>query len=338
MTEPSLQPAPALPPEEVLEPDLEIIDPHHHLWDHIEPAYLLDDLLADTASGHRVTETVYVECGWRWDETAHPRSLVPLPEVSTVTALAAESRRRGGARIAGIVGPVDLRLGSEAGRTLDEARAIAGDLLVGVRQASAWDESDQVIQHRTRPGPGLLASAAFGAGLAEVASRGLTFDAWLYHPQLAELTGLAGRFPDTRFVLDHLGGPLSMGPYLGRAAEVERDWRASMRELARRENVVVKLGGVGMAMMLAQAHRRARPLSSAEIAREWGPRLLWCIETFGVDRCMFESNFPVDRATCSYRMLWNAFKLTVSGASIDEKAALFRGTAQATYGLRKEAR
>lgn len=315
--------------EDVLDQELEITDPHHHLWDHLEPTYLLDDLLRDMADGHRVTESVYVECGWKWDFDQRRPERVPLPEVRTVAALAREARQRGGGAIRGIVAHVDLRNDAETVvRGLEESTAAADGLLVGIRHATAWDASPEVFRHRTRPSPGLLADPDVRRGLAEIARRDLTFDAWVYHPQLAEVAAVAAALPQLRIVVDHLGSPLAVGPYAARPAEVEADWRQGLRVLARYPNVRLKLGGIGMSMMRADAGGRR---SSFDLARIWAPRITWCIELFGAQRCMFEGNFPVDSAACNYRELWNAFKLIAAGASDTEKAWLFRNTARTTY-------
>ena len=318
---------PALP---VLDPSLEIVDAHHHLGDKYDPPYFLDELLADVGAGHRVTQTIFVECGGGWPKGPN-QELVSIPEIEAVAAMAMESRARGGAQISGIVGHIDLRLGVPAtNRALDAASAAAQGLLVGIRHATAWDESPQLPTHRTNPGPALLGSETFRLGLAELARRNLAYDAWLFHPQLPELEAVAGRIPDLKIVVDHLGGPLGIGPYSPH--DVDADWRSSMSALARHENVFVKLGGIGMPLMVMSEHRGAT--ATAELlAKLWGDRISWCIDTFGPTRCMFESDFPVDRATCSYSTIWTTFKMISHDFSDSEKAALFHQTARDVYGL-----
>ena len=319
--------------DDILEPELEITDAHHHLWDHHDPVYLLDDLLADCASGHRVTKTVFVECGWSWDERPERPELAPVGEVRRVAQVAVESDRRGGAVVAAIVGFADLRFGDAAGDVLDQLTDAGAGRFVGVRQSSTWDASSAFRAHPTRPGPGLLSAPEFRRGFRQVAERGLTFDAWLYHTQLDELSALARAFPDVVVIVDHLGAPLRIGPYADREQEVREVWQSSMTDLASCPNVMVKLGGIGMAALAGEGPPDAAASTAQSLAQQWGDTIRWCIDQFGVERCMFESNFPVDRARVGYRDLWNAFKLIVADASADEKAALFRRTADRVYRI-----
>ena len=179
----------------------------------------------------------------------------------------------------------------------------------------------------------LLADPAFRAGFAALGRAGLSFDAWLYHPQIAGLTDLARAVPGVTIVLDHLGGPLGQGAYAGRREEVLEGWRSSMRDLAACPQVMLKLGGIGMPIFGLNFHEHPEATTSEELAAVWGPEIRWCIEQFGVERCMFESNFPVDKVSCSYAVLWNAFKRIVADASAAEKAALFHDTAAKAYRL-----
>ncbi len=319
--------------EDPLEPDIAIVDPHHHLWTHVEPPYLLEELHRDTGSGHRVTATVFVECGWAWDLQAADPVMVPVAEVAAVAELARQSDQGRGSPIAAIVGHADLRHGSDVGRALD-ALAEAGDgRFVGIRHATAWDADPAIPNHRTNPAPGLMGDPTWRRGFAELAVRGLTYDAWLYHPQIPELVELARAFPDVTMVCDHLGGPLGARSYAGRREEVLDATRASLEQLASCPNVALKLGGIGMALLGDGWHRRERPPTSAEIAASWGPFVRWCIDTFGPHRCMFESNFPVDRESCSYVVLWNAFKRMTQDLPEHGRAAVFSDTARRVYRL-----
>lgn len=320
--------------ETILDPELEIIDPHHHLADYFDPPYLLDDLLRDTGSGHNVTGTVFIECGWDWSESEGPSNASAVAEVQRVAASAAESLSRRGAVIRGIVGYADLRHGAAADLALDELAEAGDGKLVGIRHAALWDPTPGLFAHRSRPTEHLMGDETFRAGIARVARRNLTFDALVSHQQIPDVTELARAFPDTLIVLNHLGCPLSVGPYADHADEVFARWREAMVELQRNPNVFVKLGGIGMSVMrLRRPSDESTRATSADLAEAWGGHIRWCIDLFGPDRCMFESNFPVDRHTCEYNVLWNAFKLMVADASEAEKAALFRETARTAYSL-----
>lgn len=320
--------------EAILEPDLPICDPHHHLWDHPQHRYLLDELLADTGSGHNVVATVFVECMSMYRADG-PSQMRPVGETQFVNGIAAMSASGGygPTRVAaGIVGFADLTLGDRAGAVLD-AHIAASPRFRGIRHAAGWDASDAVRSSHTNPPPGLLLDAAFRRGFAALAKRGLTFDAWLYHPQIPELTDLAKAFPGTTIVLDHFGGPLGIGPYAGRRAEVFEFWKGAIRALAACPNVVAKLGGLVMALNGFGFHKRDRPPTSTELVgatRDWH---LHAIERFGVERCMFESNFPVDKVSASYPVLWNSFKRITASFTPAEKAALFHDTATRVYRL-----
>jgi predicted TIM-barrel fold metal-dependent hydrolase len=320
--------------EAILEPELPIVDAHHHLWrrDGAQP-YHLAELHADTGAGHRVEQTVFVECAWAY-RTDGLEALRPVGETEAVAEVAAASARRGGAEIAGIVGRADMALGDAVDEVL-AAHEVAGQgRFRGIRHATAYDPDPRVRRSHTKPPHGLLGDAQFRRGVARLAARGHSFDAWLYHPQIPELTALAQALPEAPIVLDHLGGPLAVGPYEGRRDEVVGSWRADMAALAACPNVTVKLGGIGMAVFGTPIERDdRRPLTSAELAAEWAGPILHVIEQLGPDRCMFESNFPVDKAACSYVTLWNAFKRIAAGASEPEKTALFSATARRVYRL-----
>ena len=317
--------------EEILEPDLPICDPHHHLWDHPDSRYLLDELLADTGSGHNVVSTVFMECMAMYRADG-PEALRPVGETEFVNGIAAMSASGGygdGRMCASIVGFVDLTL-PEAGAALD-AHMAASPRFRGIRHASGWDASEAVRNSHTNPTEGLLGDAAFRSGFAELGKRGLTFDAWMYHSQIRELVPLARAFPDQPIVLDHFGGPLGIGPYEGRRAEIFAAWKDDVAELARCENVVAKLGGLVMPINGFGFHKRDTPATSDELVAATRDYYLHMIDCFGADRCMFESNFPVDRQSCSYHVLYNSFKKIAAGCSAAEKAALFHDTAARVY-------
>jgi predicted TIM-barrel fold metal-dependent hydrolase len=319
--------------EPVLEPDLPIIDPHHHLWLRDGNTYLLPELLADIGTGHTIVATVFEECHamYRAHGAMEERSLGETEFVTGVAAMSA-SGVFGPARVcARMVGHVDLRLGVHAGALLERHLVASGGRFAGIRQSTAWDASDRI--HKVVPTPGMLADPAFRAGFAALAGLGLVFDAWVYHPQIPEVAALAEAFPATPIVLNHVGSPILGGPYAADRAAVFAHWRSAMAELARRPNVTVKLGALPIRLPGAGAAAKDMPPGSEEVAAAWRPWLETCIELFGADRCMFESNFPVQKRWCSYQVVWNAFKRIAAGASADQKAALFAGTAARVYGV-----
>ncbi len=340
-------------PEAILDPDLPIIDPHHHLWDRpflpparegghpfedvvrLTPRYLLDELRADAGSGHNVVGTVYGPFGafYRADAEA---AMAPVGEVEFVNGVAAMSASGiyGPLRAcAGIVGHADLLLGEGVARVLEAEIAAGGGRFRGIRHMVASDPDPAVLGPMAHTPGGLMAESRFREGFARLAPLGLTFDAWLLEPQLPGLIDLARAFPGQDIVLDHVGTPLGVGAYSGKLAERFDIWRENIRELAKSPKVTVKLGGLAMPFAgFPGLDGRARPGSQA-LADLWRPYIETCIEAFGPGRCMFESNFPVDRWGCDYATLWNAFKRIAAGASESEKADLFTGTARRFYGL-----
>jgi predicted TIM-barrel fold metal-dependent hydrolase len=329
----------ALVQEPTLEPDLPICDPHHHLWDQrlntVAPRYLFDAVLADVGSGHNVVSTVFVECGAMFTAGA-PQALAPIGETEFVNGIAAMSAsgNYGPARIAaGIVGTAYCWLGDAVAEVLDRQIAAGGGRFRGIRQGGAWHESAEIPNHRTNPAPGMYLDAKFRAGFKHLAPRGLSFEGWCYHTQIPALTDLARAFPDTVIVLDHFGGPLGVGPYAGRRDEVFAQWKQDIAPLAQCPNVVAKLGGIAMEVNGFAWHERARPPGSEELMQATRHYYEHTIELFGVQRCMFESNFPVEKVSCSYNVLWNSFKRLTTGFSAAEKAALFHDTAARVYRL-----
>lgn len=324
--------------EPVLEPELPIVDPHHHLWDFRNNRYMLDELLADTNSGHRVVATVFVECGsmYRGDG---PTALKPIGETEFVNGIAAQSAsgRYGATRAClGIVSFADLSLGAEVESVL-QAHVAASPRFRGIRHAAAFDRSEDIRKSHTNPPADLYGEKKFREGFAKLGAMGLSFDAWNYHHQIPALTGLARAFPYVTIVLDHFGGPLGIGPYEGKRAEIFAQWKKDIADLAQCPNVVAKLGGINMPVNGFGWHKRPKPATSDELVAATRDYYLYSIEKFGPHRCMFESNFPVDKASCSYAVLWNAFKKIAAGFNADEKAALFHGTAAKAYRLQLNA-
>jgi L-fuconolactonase len=331
--------------EEIIDPQLEICDPHHHLWDLADPTsaflsqmpikhYLLTQLLADLKAGHNVTSTVYIEAGAFYRADC-PAMLAPVGETEFANGIAAmgASGRYGQARPCdGIVARADLSVGAEVEAILEAHRRVAGDRLKGIRFTSAVDPSGAVPLASAGANRHLYANDSFRDGFGRLAQFGLTFDAWLYHVDIADLTDLAHAFPNQPIVIDHLATPIGIGHYAARRDEVFIEWRDALRELARCPNVSAKLGGFGMFMLGFDLPDR-HSVSSAQLADAWRPYLETAIEAFGDHRCMFESNFPVDSYACDYRTLWNAFKRIASGCTPEVKRRLFCENAVAFYGL-----
>jgi predicted TIM-barrel fold metal-dependent hydrolase len=325
----------ALRQEDVIDPERPIVDAHHHLWDRGGQRYMIEEITGDIASGHNIVATVYVDCRSMY-RAGGPEALRPVGEVEFANGVAAMSASGGygsTALCAGIVGHANLLLG-EAARAVLEAEIAAGNgRFRGIRHASAWDADASIGgNYSTRP-KGLLLDATFRKGFACLAPLDLSFDAWLFHPQIGELTDLARAFPDTRIVLDHCGGPIGVGSYANRRQEIFPVWQAQVREIAKCRNVVVKLGGLAMRLLGYDFHERPIPPSSEDAAAAWRPYVESCIAAFGPERCMFESNFPPDKGQCSYQVIFNAFKRIAARYSETEKTALFQKTATDFYRL-----
>jgi L-fuconolactonase len=318
----------ALVDEPVVDPKQRIVDPHHHLW---PPGgllpYGLDELLGDVGSGHQVEQTVFMECHAAY-RTEGPAEFAPVGE----TEFVADAAQRSGRLIAGIVGHADLRL-PNLDEVLDAHVAAGNGLFRGIRDAlSRAEPSDGLMISGGAP-VGLFEDPAFRAGVALLGARGLTYDTWHYHYQNQEFLALARAVPDTVMVLDHFGTPIGVGRYADRRDTIFDDWKRDIADLARCENVFAKLGGLAMPDNGFRWHTAARPPTSDEFVAAQRRYYLHTIECFGADRCMFESNFPVDRMSISYRVLWNGFEKLTESCSADEREALFAGTATRVYHL-----
>jgi predicted TIM-barrel fold metal-dependent hydrolase len=322
--------------EQVIDPARPIVDPHHHLWDRGGQRYLIEEITADIASGHNIVATVYVEARSMYRANG-AEALRPVGEIEFANGAAAMSASGGygsASICAGIVGHVNLLLGDGARAVLEAEIAVGGGRFRGIRHSSAWDADPNVAHmYATRP-KGLLLDPTFRKGFACLAPLGLSFDAWLFHPQIGELADLARAFPYTRIVLDHCGGPVGLGSYAGRRDEIFVGWKASIKDIAKCPNVAVKLGGLAMRLLGYDFHERAMPPSSEDAAAAWRPYIETCIEAFGPNRAMFESNFPPDKGQCSYQVIFNAFKRIAAPCSEAEKTALFSKTAAEVYRLK----
>ncbi len=319
--------------EEILEPDLPIIDPHHHLWDR-GSRYLFDELMADLNTGHNIRATGYLQCDTMYNAGVD-ELMQPVGETEYVNGVAAmgASGMYGPAKVcAAIVSYADLKVGKRVEPVL-EAHVRVSSRMRGIRHCAVWD-ADKTIKSTPMEFPkSLLLDPTFREGVKLLKKYGLLYETLLYHTQLSELTDLARAFPDTTMVLDHVGIPLAIGVYAGKAKEVTAVWRKNLEDLAKCPNVYVKLGGMGMHLFGSDYKKNPMPPSSIELAAAWKQWVEPCIQLFGPERCMFESNFPVDKQSVSYPVLWNAFKRLAQGYSASEKSALFFGTAAKVYRL-----
>ncbi|MGE3512338.1 MAG: amidohydrolase [Vicinamibacterales bacterium] len=324
----------ALTREAVIEPDLPIVDPHHHLWDRPGDRYLLDELVAD-ARGHNVRQTVFVECSAMYRRDG-PEEFRVVGETEFVQGIAAMSASGGYGDVrvaAGIVGTADLRLGDRVSPVLEAQIAASPQRFRGIRHRAAWADRTVAPNQPADLPEHILLDPAFRRGFAQLRRYGLSFEGWLYHTHIADLTDLARAFPDVTIVFNHLGGPIGVGSYAGRRDEVFAAWKPAVAELATCPNVVAKVGGIQMVVNGLGWHTRKRPPTSDELLEANRPWYLHTIEQFGPRRCMFESNFPVDRLSCSYTVLWNQFKKLTASFSADERKALFHDTALRVYRL-----
>jgi L-fuconolactonase len=346
------------PVEPIIEPGLPIVDAHHHLWFLPEAAlaameardsisaralvptfrqharYLFDEFLADVNSGHNVLASVFVDAHamYRARGAEEMKSVGEVEFVNGVAAMAASGVFGGVMAGAGIVGGVDLTLGEKVDEVLGAHLAAGGSRYRGVRCSAMYDEDPSILGEGVGV-PHLLLDPEFRTGFKRLRRFGLTFDALILEPQLPDLIDLARVFPDTQIILNHVGAAVGVGRYAGRREERFAAWRESMRTLSTCPNVAVKLGGFGIPFGGFKSFLASPALTSEQLAQEWRPYIETSIEAFGAKRCMFESNFPVDATVGSYAVLWNAFKRLASGASREEKLALFSGTAKQIYRL-----
>ena len=320
--------------EPILEPDLPIVDTHYHVIDLPGFRYLADELSADLSSGHRVEASVFVEAQTRYRKDG-PEALRPVGETEFVAQMSGptgtglkEPPRLG----SGIVGFADLTLGAGVEEVLAAHIEAGGGRFKGIRYATALDESPEIVAHN-KARRGVMQENGFRAGLRVLGAMGLSFDAWVFFHQLDEVAQIAQAFPELNIVVGHCGGPLGYGPYVGRREEVLATWRTNMAALAKYPNISVKLGGVLMRLATYDYLNVEVPLSSEALAGCLRPHITGCIELFGAERCMFESNFPVEKMVTGYAVLWNAFKRITADATLTEKLSLYSGTAKHIYRL-----
>ena len=327
----------ALTPEPTLEPEIPICDPHHHFWDYRTQRipyqrYLLHELAADINSGHNVRSTVFVEARSMY-RTDGPEEMRPVGEVEFVQGLAAASANGlygPGRAAAAIIGHADLKLGDRVEPVLDALQAASPNRFRGIRHSVSWDPNPGMDNREPK---GVLANDNFRAGARVLAGKGLSLEGWMNASQLPELADFAKAVPGLTIILNHIGGLMRTGPYANREDEVMAAWRSGIAAVAACPNVNMKLGGIGMPRTGFDWHERDQPVGSEELAESMAPLMNYCIEQFGPGRCMFESNFPVDKVAYSYNVMYNAFKRLSKGYSAAERAAMFHDTAARVYRI-----
>ena len=318
--------------EDILEPDLAIIDPHHHLWVRNGYSYLIPEFAADLDSGHNVTATVYAECHSMYRKKCRePERSLGETEFVAGQAAISDSGSFGDTRVCAVMfGNIDMTLGKQIDALLERHIERSGGRFRGLRYSTGWDADERI--RNIAPGAGALVSKSVKEAASVLARHGLSLDSWLYHPQLDEVGAFADSFPDLTIILNHVGSPILGGPYRGRREEVFADWRERIIRVGARENVYVKLGALPIRMPDFEGDRSLPP-GSEEVAEAWRPWIETCIEAFGPSRSMFESNFPVQKRWCSFQVCWNAFKRLAASASESEKHDLFAGTAARAYRI-----
>ncbi len=327
----------ALTTEETLEPEIAICDPHHHFWVHRpEPAdyqqYLLPDLAGDVNSGHNVHSTVFIEvrCEYRTDGPDEMKPVGEVEYVQTIADASASGSHGPTKAAAAIIGHADLKLGEGVRPVLEAMQAASPNRFRGVRHSVGWDESRELANREIN---GALGTDGYRAGAKVLAGMGLILENSLYFHQASELADFARALPELTIVLNHIGGLVRVGPYANRDEYVLPEWRKGIELMAKAPNIVLKLGGVGQTRFAYGWDERETPVGSEELAETLGPLMNHCIEQFGPERCMFESNYPVDKISYSYNVLFNAFKRLSKGYSATDRANLFHGTAARVYNI-----
>ena len=330
--------------EDIIDPSQRIIDPHHHLWPktvagssnvrrHRLYNYMLEDFWEDTSSGHNVTDSVYIECSeFFWNsENEHFNPVGETEYIKGLAQLSLENTKK--TTISGIIGHANMLLGKDVNEVLERHLEIGGNLFKGIRHAGSWDPSDLINNSHHNPPKDMYLMKEFGEGLEILSGKGLIFEAWQYHHQLLQVAHLASNNPDLIIVLDHFSGPLGIGSYATIKEQVYKNWKKDLKELSQYKNVFAKLGGLAMPINGLGFEANPNPPTSDQFMALQRQFYLTTIDFFGSERCMFESNFPVDKYSVSYQVLWNAFKNLVKDFSETDKNNLFFKTASNVYSI-----
>ena len=324
--------------EEIIDPQLPIIDPHHHLWNGDDQLagsfpYLIEHLNEDIFSGHNIIGTIFMECAAGYYLNGEEK-YKPVGETEFVINLIKDSKKLSkSTNIMGIIGYADLMLGGEVKDVLNKHLLKGKGLFKGIRHAAGWDKNNEIHNSHSNPIENIYHSKNFMKGVEELINLNLTFDAWHYHHQITDLSIFAEKNLELTIIHDHFGGPLGVGPYEGKREEIFKKWKDDISLLSESKNVYAKLGGLAMTVNGWNFHKQDKPASSDQIADMHHEYYLHTIKCFGVERCMFESNFPVDKRSVSYHVLWNAFKKMTSEFSNEDKNKLFFQNAKDVYGV-----
>jgi L-fuconolactonase len=320
--------------EPAVEPELPVIDPHHHLWDVESAFYHAPELLADVNSGHRVVATVFVECKAHFDPNA-PEGFAPVGETRFATEQAKQAAtlpKGHDGLVSGIVAYGDP-FAPNAQRVLEAHADAAQGRFRGVRVRAAWHADPAFAAPHDGPDEGTISSPELDRYCALLSEMGLVLDLWVYHTQLEQAAALAKRHPKLRIVLNHCGGPLGIGPYADRRAQVRDEWSRALAKVAANDNAIVKIGGLAMPRTGLSFADADKPANCLELVERWTPYVRTCVDLFGAERSMFESNFPVDKGSCNYVSVWNAFKLISAGYPSAARRQMLAGTANRVYAL-----
>lgn len=334
--------------EDAIDPSQKIIDAHHHLWDYptlgdygdevsTHCRYTGDELVADIKlSGHNIINTVFVECMSMYNASGGPQATVGEVEYVQATAAMSNAGYWGESRplCGGIIGHVDLRMGAAVREPLEAMMTVRN--FRGIRHSHNWDANEDVPVSHNPNAAEMLGSPEFREGFAVLDELGLVFDSWGWFTQLDELAELADSFPNTTIIINHLGAPLGVGPYSSHANGINPDWQRYIVEIAKRPNVMIKLGGAGLAVLNFgfSGFDKASP-SSLQLANAWLPTFKILIDAFGCERGIFESNFPVDKISASYGNTWNAFQRICQSLELSQlqKDQLFYQNAARVYRI-----
>ena len=326
--------------EKPILPNLNIIDPHHHLWDVGFGRYYVEELLEDiNTSGHNIKATVYIMSSSNTEIYLKngPEEFKPLSEIEFATneGKRADLIKNNKVKVnASIVGSLDLTYGNKLKPVIEKGLEISEGRLKGIRMLLAAHPDPRIKSGAVKSDLSLMSHPKFIEGARCLQDAGLSLDFWIYHTQLGEMEKIARTLPELSIILNHIGGPIHLGEYEGKQALTHREWRTAMMRLSRLPNIKVKLGGLGMEVNGAKFHLNQDPPNSSELANIWKPWIYETINMFGIDKCMFESNFPVDKGSCSYGSLWNAFKIISEKMSDNEKNKLFYENAAKIYKIK----